>query len=248
MTAEDAALAWRLEAAFNVAWPTLRTVRAGDWVCNLGSGVSRRRNSANPLGPHAKLTPLVIDALEAAYRDAGQPSYVRLPSVLSPEPDRALAERGYGREGGPLTLIAPRALASGDAELMSGPSGEWLAAMNLINGREGAEAAVFGSVLTPLQAPAAFAAVRREGRVVAGAYAAAHDGWLCIEAVATDAVWRGQGLAGQAVGALMDWGADRGCEGAALQVSEDNAPARALYRRLGFDRELYRYHYRRGPA
>jgi N-acetylglutamate synthase len=30
-----------------------------------------------------------------------------------------------------------------------------------------------------------------------------------------------------------------------LQVAADNVAGRALYRKLGFDTELYRYHYRR---
>jgi ribosomal protein S18 acetylase RimI-like enzyme len=75
-----------------------------------------------------------------------------------------------------------------------------------------------------------------------------HGGWLCVEAVATDAAWRGRGLAGQAVEALMAWGAARGALAAGLQVQADNVAAQALYRRLGFARELYRYHYRRGPV
>ena len=38
-----------------------------------------------------------------------------------------------------------------------------------------------------------------------------------------------------------------GARAAGLQVQADNASAQALYRRLGLGRELYRYHYRRGP-
>ena len=49
------------------------------------------------------------------------------------------------------------------------------------------------------------------------------------------------------MGKLIDWACGQAAEGAALQVVADNAPAHMLYRSLGFDRELYRYHYRREP-
>ncbi len=110
---------------------------------------------------------------------------------------------------------------------------------------DGDQAAVFDAVLERIDAPAAFAAVRREERIVSGAYAVLFDGWLCLEAVATDPDWRSRGLARAVVSALTAWGARQGARAAALQVSEDNAPALTLYRKLGFEQELYRYHYRR---
>lgn len=211
--------------------------------------MSRRSNSANPAGAHARLTGVVIERIEAVYRKLGQETYVRLPSVLDAAPDRLLEARGYAAEGWSLTLIGPlQARATMTAvELSSLPSPEWLAALNRINGREGAPAKVFDAVLAQIDVPAAFAAVRREGNIVSAAYAAASDGWLCLEAVATDPDWRGRGLAGDAISALFAWGAGQGARAAGLQVQADNAAAQALYRRLGLGSELYRYHYRRAP-
>jgi GNAT superfamily N-acetyltransferase len=190
-----------------------------------------------------------IEACEAVYRGIGHPTYVRLPSLLGPEPGLMLAKRGYRQEGGTLTLIAPISPSgAGEVEITERPTAEWLVALNAINGRTAKIAAIFDAVLERLRVPAVFAAVRRDGRIVSGAYAAMHDGWICLEAVATDPAWRGQGLARQVVSALMSWGGAQGGDGMALQVTADNAPARALYVRLGFHRELYRYHYRREPG
>lgn len=249
MSNSESVLAWSLEAAFDAAWPALAVVPVGDWLCKSAPGVSRRSNSANPAGAHARLTAAGVERIEAVYAKLGRPTYVRLPSLLGDEPDLTLAARGYTAEGHTLTLIGPLQsdAPDGATELSPVPSPEWLAALNRINGREGETARVFDAVLAELDVPAAFAAVRRESRIVSAAYAAAHDGWLCLEAVATDPDWRGRGLAGQAVSALMAWGAGQGARAAGLQVQADNASAQALYRRLGLGRELYRYHYRKAP-
>ena len=249
MSTADLALALGLEAAFAEAWPTLDARRSGDWTIKIAGRVSRRSNSANPDDARSRLTPAVVADIEAAYAAAGQPAYVRIPSFLDPQAEAMLAERGYGPEGFSLSLIAPLPLppAASGAELTARPSADWIAAANRIAGRSPEAASAFAAILARLTIPAAFAAVRRDDRIVALAYGAVYKGWLCVEAVATDPAWRGQGLATQAVTALMLWGGAQGAVRAGLQVQADNAAGQAVYRRLGFNRELYRYHYRRAP-
>jgi ribosomal protein S18 acetylase RimI-like enzyme len=174
---------------------------------------------------------------------------VRLPSLVGPEAERLLEALGYAAEGGTVTLAGPvGGPPAPEVEIAPLPSPEWLAAQNRMNAREGEPAQVFDAILARLDAPAAFAGVRREGRLVSTGYAAIAEGWLCVEAVVTDPAWRGRGLAGETVSALLAWGATAGAQAAALQVTADNAPAVRLYQRLGFARELYRYHYRTKTA
>ena len=73
------------------------------------------------------------------------------------------------------------------------------------------------------------------------------DGWAGITAVEVDKGHRRQGL-GVAITAAACLEAEHGAVSRVfLQVEEDNAAARALYKRLGF-RDSHRYHYRVAPA
>jgi predicted GNAT family acetyltransferase len=54
---------------------------------------------------------------------------------------------------------------------------------------------------------------------------------------------RGQGLARRLCCTLLAQAGAAGAKIAYLQVETDNAPARAIYHRLGFD-DAYSYHYR----
>jgi GNAT superfamily N-acetyltransferase len=71
------------------------------------------------------------------------------------------------------------------------------------------------------------------------------DDWLCVTAVTVDERYRRRGLATAVMAALGEWARDRGAHSCLLQVVESNAPALALYARLGFT-EHHRYHYRLG--
>jgi ribosomal protein S18 acetylase RimI-like enzyme len=238
---------WRLEAAFDAAWPSLRQVPAGDWICKIGGGVSRRSNSANAVRSEAQLDSAAMGAIQTIYAAAGLPPLVRVLSTLPAAVDRTLAGAGWQAEGQTRTLIGPLSSNPAEADLAPAPSPQWLSALDAVNGRDTAGAVAFSAILARIAAPAMFASVRRDGGIVAGAYGVMHGGWLAIEAVATDPAHRGQGLGARVVRSLLAWGRARGAKASCLQVSADNAAGQALYRKLGFDAEAYGYHYRRAP-
>ena len=70
-----------------------------------------------------------------------------------------------------------------------------------------------------------------------------HGEWLGIYELATLPEARRRGAASAIVGALAAWGAARGARPAYLMVEEGNAPAHAMYARLGI-RRAYGYSYR----
>jgi ribosomal protein S18 acetylase RimI-like enzyme len=97
-----------------------------------------------------------------------------------------------------------------------------------------------------------FAAVDEGSRRVAiarGAVTDAPDGrrWVGITAVEVEPAARRRGLGTHVVAGVARWARRQGASDVYLQVSEDNAPALAAYRRLGFI-EHHRYHYRTPPS
>jgi len=78
--------------------------------------------------------------------------------------------------------------------------------------------------------------------VIAKGRAAYSDDWLGITDIAVASSHRRQGLALTVVGALLEWGAERGATTVYLQTRGDNPAALALYERLGFrTHHSYRY-------
>ena len=252
---EDAAarLAWRIEEAELNAYPPVRQVWLGGWLTRFSEGGPRRGgNSASPLSPDCGADDRVIDAIAALYRRRGSAPLFRVPSLIPAEVDARLAARGYSREGESCVLYGEiGALAAGkdpQVLLLPAPEPAWLAAMVELQGRSRRESAVYRRNLAAIALPAAFAVLAIDGRPVALAYAAIHDGLLCYHSVVTARDRRRQGLARRVVGTLAAWGREHCAEAACLQVEADNAAARALYAGCGMGREISRYHYRRAPA
>jgi GNAT superfamily N-acetyltransferase len=244
-------LAWRIEATCLNAWPALRQVWLGGWLLRFSEGLSRRANSANPLHARPQHGDRLIAASEALFAAQGLDPVFRIPSMMSRAIETRLDRRGYGEEGATSTRFAAldEVLCErrDGVELAGSAAAEWLAAMTRLQGRSAAQHEVYARTIAAIALPVCFAAVRVQGDIAALAYGVIHDDLLCIESVVTAAPLRGRGLALHAIGALAAWAKGRDARGVCLQVTADNAPALALYRRFGLHREIYTYRYRRAP-
>lgn len=246
MTVRD--LSWRVEETCFNAFPSLKQALLGDWLLRFSKGVSRRGNSANPLISDCA-DAAIIPACERLYRAQGQATIFRVPSIVDPGLDRALAARGYTREGETCVLYGGMAglgvATDARVQLLSEPTEEWLAAMAALQGFGAAHKRTYAGVVQAIAVPARFALLTIDDAPAALAYGALHDRLLCYESVITAATRRRQGLGRSLIATLAAWAADNGAEAACLQVQADNAPALRLYRDFGMGRELHRYHYRR---
>jgi N-acetylglutamate synthase len=243
-------LARRVEEACLNGWPALRQVWFDGWLLRFSAGHTRRSNSVTPVARSSRDLRDKIAYCEVLYARAGLPLIVRVPTMAETGLDAGLDALGYAAEDETCVIYRDRdgsLPAHGGAELSEGmPSEAWLDAHARFTGNDASGYSVQRKILAALAVPAVFAAARTaDGRIGSVAFGAVHDRIVCLNLVATDPAVRRQGLSRRTVSAVLAWAQEAGAAAACLPVVASNAPAIALYRQLGFDTELYRYHYRR---
>ena len=230
----------RLERLHVRAWPAGETTRIDGWLWRWSGGASQRANSVSTIDFTGDDPAAALDRVEALYRAKASPSRLHTYDLTQPAGLPALlAARGYRAGETTLTLLAiappaarPPEVPSPEPEVSGDPSPEWLDVyMGAITETR---RVVNREILRRVPDPRAFFSVRREGRVISTALGVAHGGHAVAECVATRADARGQRGAEAAMRALMVWAASLGAHTIGLQVVAGNAPALALYRRLGF--------------
>ncbi|MCJ2088227.1 GNAT family N-acetyltransferase [Methylobacterium sp. E-005] len=245
----DLDLAWRVEEACLNAWPSPRQILLDGYLLRAAGGRSKRQNSVNPMRGSGAAEPAIAAAC-ALYRSLGQRPIFRIPDI-APQMEPHLRTADYAVVDETCTLY--RALDGVPAEpdpsvtVATTPGADWLALRDAVYQADAEAARVFRDTVAALMVPRAFSAALTQGGIGAVAFGVLDRGLLVIESVATPVPLRGRGHARRAVGALLRWSRTQGAEAACLQVVAANAPARALYRSLGFTRDVYRYHYRVGP-
>lgn len=249
MTSVDPA--WRVEAACLNAWPAPRQIVLDGWLLRAAGGPTRRANSANPLHRGAAMDTGFIERAEAFYGALGLPAMFRIPDMARGI-DGLLEARGCRLDAPTRTLFADMAaLTGGDAAGVSvetAPGRRWLAARDRLSRSTREAGAAYRGIIGSILLPCGFAAATHRGRIAALGFGAVQDDLLVVESVMTDPALRRRGFARACLAGLFDWARGRGVRSAALQVTADNAAALALYRGLGFARDLYGYHYRIGSA
>lgn len=245
----DLEQAWRVEEACLNAWPSPRELLIHGYLLRAAGGRSKRQNSVTPMRGSGAPGP-AIEAARTIYERLGRRAIFRIPAI-APQMQPLLSRADFAVVDETCTLLRALddlpAVPEPAATVAAVPGEDWLAVRDAVNHTDAAAAQVFRDTVAALSLPRAFAAAAAEGGIGAIAFGVLDGGCLVIEAVATPEPLRGRGHARRAVAALLRWGRAEGARAACLQVVAANTPARALYRALGFERELYRYHYRVGP-
>lgn len=223
------------------------------WRLRFNHGVKRRPNSvlANADGGELTLAEKLAHA-EAFYAAHGLKARFQFcPASLPVGLANVLEARGYTRAGDAV-CVQVAALGSVkptkfEGDLLEHPSEAFINLYCDIEGLSGVKAAAFREMLARLPGRAVFAlAPDAKGHPAATGVGVAHGGRLGLFNIATHPDARRQGLAGAVVRALCEWERAQELAEGYLQVSAGNAPARALYERLGF-RTLYEYFYLEQP-
>jgi N-acetylglutamate synthase len=229
------------------AWPALRCRLLDGWVLRFGDGFTRRANSVQALHAGALDATHKVERCEAAYAAVSQPCVFKItPLAEPPELDALLERRGYaqgGVTGVQLLEALPRGALPCDGTLCDPLDETWQAAFTRMDATPAQHRGPFRAILAHIALPHTAALLRAGGAVVSCGRAVLEEDSVGLFDIATEPGHRRQGHAGRLIGHLLAWGREHGARRAYLQVEADNAPARALYARLGF-REVYRYWYR----
>ena len=240
----------RIEEAGLNAMQTQRQLFYDGWLLRLSPGAAKRGRSVN--AHFGSSLPLAgkLAYCENVYARQGLPTLFRItPFVRPADLDAALAARGYESFG--QTLVQAVALDRppdlpdhDDAVVVEVPdTPAFVDAVGDLRASTPQQREAHRERLANSPLGKRHAVVRAGGRVVCTAQIAVEDALAGLFDVITAPDARRQGYATLACASLLSWAWQHGAHAAYLQVSADNAPAIASYRKFGFA-TVYTYHYR----
>ncbi len=235
----------------NASWPAVHTERLGDWLLRASGGFSARANSVMAVGDPGVPFDEAVARAAGFYAAHGLPAWAQV--VVGSATAARFEDAGWPTarpgEADSEFQLAPVAQASRAVRRLlpaSAPptslgttlTSAWLANDARALAHPDDAAAVLGG---PDQV--AFVTVPGPGQDVVAKGRVACDGdWAGITDVWVSPDHRRQGLGLVVLDAMLEWSAERGATTAYLQTRGDNAPALALYERLGFrTHHTYRY-------
>jgi GNAT superfamily N-acetyltransferase len=244
----------RVEEAGLNALQTQRQLFYDGWLLRLSPGKAKRARSVNAHFGSTLPVAAKIAHCEALYARHGLPMLFRITPFDRPgDLEAALAARGYAAFEETLVMATPLAAAppmpplAADITLTDVDPHDFADVVGDLRGTPGPEREAHRERLAHSLLPKRMVALRAGGDIACAGQIVLDGELAGIFDVVTAEAARGRGHATLACAALLSWAVREGALAAYLQVSANNAPAVAVYRRFGFA-TLYTYHYRGRPG
>lgn len=224
-------------------WPAARRWDAGNWTLREGQGGGQRVSAATALGA---VQDRDIDAAEAEMRAMGQRPIFQMRGPDDAALDALLDARGYEKRDATNLYIAPIDLLT-DREIPRVTAfaiWEPLAIMNDLWVEAGVGPERFAVMERAAEKTGVLARWNEQPGGVA--FAGLHDGVCMVHCVEVRTHQRRQGVAGWLMRKAAFWAQSHGASHISVLCVDENVPANALYRALGFT-QTGQYHYRRAP-
>jgi len=241
------------ESGLNVL-QTQRQLFYDGWLLRLSPGVAKRGRSVSPHFGSSLPLARKIAYCENIYAQQALPILFRITPWSCPsELDAALGVRGYEAFGETLVQAValdrpPELPDCDDSVVVESPDAlAFVEAVGELRDSTPSQREAHLERLANSALGKRHAVVRAEGCVVCAAQIAIQDDLAGVFDVLTAPHARRRGYATLACASLLSWAWQHGAQTAYLQVSADNSPAIASYRRFGFA-TVYRYHYRGRPG
>ncbi|MBL8350685.1 MAG: GNAT family N-acetyltransferase [Burkholderiaceae bacterium] len=220
------------------------------WLLRFSPGKAKRARCIQPVADGRLPLAERLALCAAVFDQAGLPMVVRLTPFSRPDGlDGRLAELGYRSLDDTRVMVATEMPAAEDLppglQLMPLDAAAFAEVVGELRGSPAGQRVAQAQRLAASPVPYRGWALRRhdDGTILACGQTAAEADLVGLYDVFTHPEARGQGLARRLCAALLAAARAEGARVAYLQVDADNAPARAIYHRLGFV-DAYAYHYR----
>lgn len=244
----------RIEEAGLNAMQTQRQLFHDGWLLRVSPGTAKRARSVNAFFGSSLPLEQKIAYCERVYARHGLPILFRMTPFDRPaDLDAALSARGYEAFGETLVqaliLDRPPELPElgDDIEIEAPDARAFVDAVGELRDSTPEQRDAHRERLLNSPLEKRHVVVRARGRVVCTAQVAVAGALVGVFDVITAPDARGRGHATLACASLLSWAWQHGAGVAYLQVSADNAPAIAAYRKFGFA-TIYTYHYRGRPG
>jgi ribosomal protein S18 acetylase RimI-like enzyme len=238
----------RIEEAGLNALQTQAQLFYDGWLLRMSPAKAKRARSVNAHFGSTLPLDAKIERCERLYAARELPTLFRITPFCKPRDlDDALARRGYVAFDETLVQLARvEARATPElpgSEIVTVDAAAFVDAVAALRGSSDLQRRAHHERLAHSPLPICAVVARADGQDVACGQVTIDDSLAAIYDMVTADAWRGRGLATAIVATLLASARAAGASHAFLQVNADNAPARAVYRRFGFD-TVYTYHYR----
>ncbi|UCC12350.1 MAG: GNAT family N-acetyltransferase [candidate division WOR-3 bacterium] len=232
------------------AWPSRETVLYDGWVLRFNDGYTRRANSINPLYPSTLDVKTKITYCKRLYTSRNLRPIYKITHQVNPlDLDEVLSDHEYRREAETsvqtLPITADIHETGHRVKISEVVDEQWIRRFMSMNQMPDDNFRVIASMLHRIATPKCFASIIREGEIIACGIGVIENHAVGLFDIVVDPHLRKQGLGTQLVFGILDWARSQRVTSAYLQVMIDNAPAMAMYAKMGFS-EVYRYWYRVG--
>lgn len=219
------------EPAWTATWPAAEYAREGAFLVGRGGGGGGRVSAARAVADWSEAD---IAAAETRHRVWEQPLLFSVDSGDAGLAE-ALATRGYREADSTLILSAPLTplaeppippVTAMDCWPPLAIQRDLWAQTGIVPERQ--------AIIDRAGHPKAAILGRTRDRAAGVGFVAVHGGCAMLHALAVLPEWRGSGLGAWMVRRAARFGLEHGAQEMALAVTAANAPARAMYERLGF--------------
>lgn len=233
------------------AWPSYQMQVYDGWILRFSHFYTHRTNSVEELGPSTLPLTDKITYCEGIYNYWHSPTVFKITPLSNPDLDQALDQRHYQIEHitDVMTMILSDPIYIEETHdfsvhIQNKITPEWIQGLFHLKGTsDPIHQKIVPSMYAAIPKDVIAASIWDQDQCIATGLGILDRDYIGIYAIHVSDKYRHKGYGRAIVKTLLSAGQKAGAAKAYLQVVADNAPAKHLYRKIGFS-QLYTYWFR----